>query len=98
MWRLAESGLSARAVSRRVNRDHHTVLRHLQQEWGEELALGLALRGKSDEAREMVERLGNSDSFGAEVEKYVATHRAWLNFERKRVNKIGEEVLTRRSA
>lgn len=98
MWRLSDAGLSARAVGRRIHRDHHTVLRHLQAEWGEDLALSLALRGMADEAREMAWRLKESNTIGSDVEKFLATHRAWITFERDRVNRIADEVLTRRSA
>jgi hypothetical protein len=96
MWRLAGDRVSARGIGRRLGRDHHTVRRHLQAEWGHDLALSLGVCGRAIDAREMLARLGSTDEFKAEVEWVIDTHRAWSTRERQRFNATASAVLNRR--
>jgi hypothetical protein len=85
MWRWAGLGASARQIGRHLRRDHHTVSRHLQPDWGEALALELALAGRRLDAREMVARLGSQGTFAAQVEEFIRTYDAWRRAEGARV-------------
>jgi hypothetical protein len=76
MWRLTVLGGSARKVGRILGRDHHTVRRHLSQDSGEDLAMSLALAGRSSQAREIAYRLGDFE-FVCEVEITIEAVRSW---------------------
>jgi len=88
MWRYANCGLSARAIGRKLGRDHHTVRRHLQPARGEELALNLAIYGRGAEARELVALLGGSPELGMEVENAIQASRAFIKSERERIEAL----------
>jgi hypothetical protein len=92
MWRWAGLGASARQIGRHLRRDHHTVSRHLQQDWGEALALDLALTGRRLDAREMVARLGSHGAFAAQVEEFIRTYDAWRQAEGVRVASLTPPV------
>jgi hypothetical protein len=98
MWRWAAQGLSARAVARRLGRDHHTVRRHLDPERGALLAVDLAIHGKRGAAREMVRHLGDAAAVSANVEDCLATFEAWVTWEQARIDRIANACLTRSTA
>ena len=47
IWQLHRQGLTARAIARRLKRDHHTVLRALDQERAANLAVALVVGGQA---------------------------------------------------
>ena len=60
-WRRSREGMSARAIARWFDRDHHTVLRALEPRRVEDLAKDLALKGREAEAIELATQLGDPE-------------------------------------
>lgn len=70
------------------------MLRHLERDRGEVLALGLALTGERGAARDMVRRLGSEPEFAAEVEKFIKNFEDFVLFEQRRIDNIANACLT----
>jgi hypothetical protein len=86
-------GNSARAIGRKLSRDHHTVTRSLTANAGEELAFSLALMGAGPAAREVVGYMGGSEELLASVQEALFGYWAERGRHRLRLAQLALESL-----